>query len=703
MHCSLLHANLLKGSISPLLGNLHNLQQLTLQSNSFTGSLPPALQGLPVRHLSIYGNDFSGALLLPSSSTLVIVVAHRNRFSCQIGGWSQYKNISLALLAPGNQLHAVSSLHRFSSPEGPRWEVTSKVPFLWVGSALQTWHWPFISIALGLLIMTATVAIGPGGTHQRPRSGASGCLSRLRQFVSFVPSRGVERAQLWFLQQLLPLGTAACVVMMPLYIASANWYTGCELAGEPLMHTTIAYMTACPAAEWATAVLACAFYGTCTALVLRFEVKIVEEYAMELEQPRQRLSLATQSASPLTSDPQSVLLSQSDEELPSTSQQPLSPIALCVAWFLITLLCCIVPGCYAVFSSLPQDTVFGHIPQPLLDTFTETSSFLLAVETSIIIPKAARRLGAHAQTTSRLIQATRLFVSLVVPVTAIVAINEDCWGAWKVLWRPCNDKHFFDIAPDYSETTGSIYNSETTWGSTPLLNTADVCDLVYRSGHCSRAVLHSMAHLLLPKLLYAALLLTSVRLLLYMPVMVRVKERVAQCFKPTYRANIALDKEFTGLLMYGDYALVFGFALPVVIPMVCVVFAIQTAVLHYAVNCLGMRAIQDGQPSLRYMWVSLALGYTFVTWFFWDNQLHGKWLVCVGIPVMVAAVIALQWRCYFFTQQTVGSPEPGSSGEPYHEYSDSSFHRSSAGPLAGPGDNTPLRPLAVSDETLIGL
>jgi len=56
---------------------------LTLQSNSFTGSLPPALQGLPVRHLSIYGNDFSGALLLPSSSTLVIVVAHRNRFSCQ--------------------------------------------------------------------------------------------------------------------------------------------------------------------------------------------------------------------------------------------------------------------------------------------------------------------------------------------------------------------------------------------------------------------------------------------------------------------------------------------------------------------------------------------------------------------------------------------------------------------------------------------
>ena len=76
------------------------------------------------------------------------------------------------------------------------------------------------------------------------------------------------------------------------------------------------------------------------------------------------------------------------------------------------------------------------------------------------------------------------------------------------------------------------------------------------------------------------------RLLLYMPVMVRVKERVAQCFKPTYRANIALDKEFTGLLMYGDYALVFGFALPVVIPMVCVVFAIQTAVLHYAVCTL---------------------------------------------------------------------------------------------------------------------
>jgi len=181
---------------------------------------------------------------------------------------------------------------------------------------------------------------------------------------------------------------------------------------------------------------------------------------------------------------------------------------------------------------------------------------------------------------------------------------------------------------------------------------------------------------------YASLLLTSLRILSYMPVMVSICERAVQCIRPNYRISVALDKEFTGLLMYGDYSLIFGFAVPIIIPLVCVVFAVQTAVLHYAVSYLGIQTVQDGQPSLRYMWVSLALGYGLVTWFFYENQLHGKWLVYFGIPVTVLMVIIVLRRHYIFPQKFQSSSESECNGEPYHKFADNTVGGRTAGSLA---------------------
>ena len=38
-----------------------------------------------------------------------------------------------------------------------------------------------------------------------------------------------------------------------------------------------------------------------------------------------------------------------------------------------------------------------------------------------------------------------------------------------------------------------------------------------------------------------------------------------------------------------------------------------------------------------YLWISLAMGWGMHSWFFWVGDLHGKWLVVCGVPVIAAA------------------------------------------------------------------
>jgi hypothetical protein len=84
-----------------------------------------------------------------------------------------------------------------------------------------------------------------------------------------------------------------------------------------------------------------------------------------------------------------------------------------------------------------------------------------------------------------------------------------------------------------------------------------------------------------------------------------------------------------------EYALVFGLAIPVMLPMLVIVLAVQCAVLHFAKEHFLLRVIHNHRPPLNYLWFSAVLGYALLAWFFVDNELHGTGLAVLGPPTLV--------------------------------------------------------------------
>ena len=84
-----------------------------------------------------------------------------------------------------------------------------------------------------------------------------------------------------------------------------------------------------------------------------------------------------------------------------------------------------------------------------------------------------------------------------------------------------------------------------------------------------------------------------------------------------------------------EYALVFGLAIPAILPMLVIVLAFQCAVLHFAKEHFLLRIIHNHRPPLNYLWFSLVLGYALLAWFFVDNDLHGTGLAVGGPPTLM--------------------------------------------------------------------
>jgi hypothetical protein len=84
-----------------------------------------------------------------------------------------------------------------------------------------------------------------------------------------------------------------------------------------------------------------------------------------------------------------------------------------------------------------------------------------------------------------------------------------------------------------------------------------------------------------------------------------------------------------------EYALVFGLAVPPLLPMLVIVLAVQCAVFHFAKEHLNLTIVHDHRPPLQYLWFSVFLGYLLLVWFFVDNDLHGAGLAICGPPTLV--------------------------------------------------------------------
>ncbi len=84
-----------------------------------------------------------------------------------------------------------------------------------------------------------------------------------------------------------------------------------------------------------------------------------------------------------------------------------------------------------------------------------------------------------------------------------------------------------------------------------------------------------------------------------------------------------------------EYALIFGLAIPIMLPILAIVLAVQCAVFHFAKEHLLLRIIHDHRPPLQYLWFSIFLGYSLLAWLFVDSGMHGAGLAVFGPPTSV--------------------------------------------------------------------
>jgi hypothetical protein len=344
--------------------------------------------------------------------------------------------------------------------------------------------------------------------------GLPAVRTRLRRFVRFEPLRGVGVAQLWCAKRLawLAIPCLATVALGNTFVR-AHLYT----CGDWLTtYLTIAYIDD-PAAESALAVAACAFSCAAARLVLQFQQMLQAEYPSQTQPPPARSSAAIS--------------------------------RMYAEWAIMCALYTAVPFAYSFSTSLPAESLGTHGAW-ILPLISQTTSLVLSIVTTVVIPAHCRRLShgvfgadGHPLLTSRLMQLARLLVSILAPVLGIILVHEDCLGGWKLLWYRCTDPVDYFHVPVKAEL---VYSPTIPFDA---LVPSDVCGLRYRPGRCSRAVVEDLGRLLLSKLAYASFLLPAAALVLHTPVWRRTKEFVVRRFKPTYMAAYQVDSEFAAVLM----------------------------------------------------------------------------------------------------------------------------------------------------------
>ncbi len=547
----LLGDNRFTGSIPEALLSSESLQVLALFKNQLTGPLDLSnASGLEV--FAAFDNKLSGSIVLPGAvCNLWILLIHVNFFSCAVTSgrdcplWNATGHVpddtichdqsaaecAKGLAAPGNRLQACAAAGLFDPIAGPTWDATSTTSYLWDGTAWQTWRLPLIVFLLGgLTLFTAVATTGvvlmPDCCPEQSslfvnllpaaptvQHGLPAVRTRLQRFVRFEPLRGVGVAQLWCAKRLAWLGIPCLAT-----IALGNTFVRAHLytCGDWLTtYLTIAYIDD-PVAEWALAVAACAFACAATRLVLQFQQMLQAEYPSPTQPPPARSSAAIS--------------------------------RMYAKWAVACALYTAVPFAYAFSTSLPAESL-GAYGVWILPLISQTTSLVLSMITSVVIPAHCRRLShgvfgadGHPLLTSRLMQLARLLVSILAPVLAIILVHEDCLGGWKLLWYRCTDPlNYFHV----------LINPSSYYGDLPCdaLVHSDVCGLRYRPGRCSRAIVEDLGRLLLSKLAYASFLLPAAALVLHTPAWRRTKQAVVRRFKPTYMAAYEVDSEFAAILM----------------------------------------------------------------------------------------------------------------------------------------------------------
>lgn len=86
-----------------------------------------------------------------------------------------------------------------------------------------------------------------------------------------------------------------------------------------------------------------------------------------------------------------------------------------------------------------------------------------------------------------------------------------------------------------------------------------------------------------------------------------------------------------GVIVLLEYCFVLGVMFPITVPLTAITLGCKAIDFKYAMR-QGFKPQNNARPSLRYLILSLLLGYALLVWVYMSNDLHGRILVIVGVP-----------------------------------------------------------------------
>ena len=235
---------------------------------------------------------------------------------------------------------------------------------------------------------------------------------------------------------------------------------------------------------------------------------------------------------------------------------------------------------------------------------------------------------------SRLLVVARLLTTLVIPVGAVLVLGSGCGERWRRLWSVCRGNGTFVSYNDKTGCTGPgckyyIPNS---------LTPQQMCDGLGGNNPdlCVRGVIEALAPLFAEKLAIVALLQPALLLVCFeMGLVAWANKAIFGRTDDTLRVN--LDLEFAAALTHIELALVYGLALPIVLPLAALSMATHAWVFTWLLRGRGVVALPCAAPPMAYLQVPLLLQAALGAWFFGSTESVGAGAT-VGALSLLGAV-----------------------------------------------------------------
>jgi len=570
---------------------LSRLRALILHTNRFTGVLPSFASHRQLKHLTLFGNRLGGQLVLPTAGRMTTLYAHNNRLSCPVIANGTTVDNQTNLIVPGNAL-SESSLP---------WMRMGGVGFLFAQTTWNRWQWTIAGLAIGSV--ATLVSLTWCWLPEAQAWSHTSWTGALLKVVVFQPQGDIQRLQLWTAKVLAVWSVVELVLLCPTFFAGAHFFE-CE---EGWLQGTLAYLWNSPVAEGAGAVTACLLAAMWSASIRMLEASTFAEHAVRQEDSHGSITWG-----------QAALL-----------------LAL---WLPVTGVLSIPSSFYGLTQSLPPGENVIGIGQTLIDVSHYSIGIVVFIISGYVVPKLARKMvqfacsrspeATKAQISGRLMMAARLILVVLAPSFTVLLTNQGCFAKWLILWTPCEDALAFS-----TNVTISMPGTPLTL---PITTHQEICTPAYvADGRCPRALIQTLADLYIKKLAFSVYLAPLINLLKSTAKGRAAKEWVMHTIlrKPDYRASKSLAREVVGVVMMMELPIILGFSVPIVTLLACLGTTFNAFVFHTVVAHMDVELTDEIKASSYYLWLSLALGCTLPSWMYLENNLHGRWLVVVGMPL----------------------------------------------------------------------